>query len=216
MKIPVNTISRLSIYLRALDDLEDKGLYTVSSSQLAGFSGLNPAQVRKDLAYFGQFGKRGTGYGTASLIVALKRILGIDKKHRMVLVGAGNLGSALISYPGFKKKGFMICSVFDNDPSKIGRIIGGLKIKNIDAINSFLKKSNAKIAIITTPQGAAQDVANKLTKGGIKAILNFATTSLDVPRGISVNNVDVCAEIELLSYFVTRGKTFLNSSACCG
>jgi len=216
MKIPVNTISRLSIYLRTLEDLENEGVHTVSSSQLAEFSGLNPAQVRKDLAYFGQFGKRGTGYRVTSLIASLKKVLGIDKKHNMILVGAGNLGSALISYPGFKKKGFIICSVFDNDPLKIGKVIGGLKIKHISTINSFLKKTNVKIAIITTPQTPAQDIANVLVKGGIRAILNFATASLSVPRGISVNNVDVCAELELLSYFVASKKVFLNRSASCG
>ena len=202
--------------MRVLDDLEAKNIHTVSSSQLAEFSRLNPAQVRKDLAYFGQFGKRGTGYKVVSLISSLKKIIGIDKKHNMILVGVGNLGSALISYPGFKKKGFIICSAFDSDSSKIGKMIGGLEIKHINMMDSFLKKSKVKIAIITTPQAVAQDVANRLAKGGIKAILNFATASLSVPRGISVNNVDVCAELELLSYFLIRGKAFLNSSVCRG
>ncbi|MFH1548546.1 MAG: redox-sensing transcriptional repressor Rex [Candidatus Omnitrophota bacterium] len=206
-KIPASTIDRLSIYMRALDKLGLDGMETVSSLQLAELSGVNSAQLRKDLAYFGQFGTRGRGYEIKSLLQNLRKILGVDKKWKTVLIGIGNLGSALLAYPEFKEEGFEVVGAFDNSFSKVGKKLEGIKIQEIDKVEAFLKIEKIKIGIITTPATVAQEVADSLVKGGVKAILNFAPVSLNVAKGIKVKNVDLSKELESLSYFLTHKKT---------
>ena len=193
--------------MRALEKLRAEGMQTVSSLQLEKLSGVNSAQLRKDLAYFGQFGTRGRGYDVISLLQNLKKILGVNRKWKTVLVGIGNLGSALIAYPEFKEEGFEVVGAFDNSFSKVGKKIEGIKIQNIKKVEAFLKKKNIKIGIITTPAEVAQEVADKLVKGGVKAILNFAPVSLNIPKNIKVRNVDLSKELESLSYFLAKKKT---------
>jgi len=193
--------------MRALDKLGLDGMETVSSLQLAELSGVNSAQLRKDLAYFGQFGTRGRGYEIKSLLQNLRKILGVDKKWKTVLIGIGNLGSALLAYPEFKEEGFEVVGAFDNSFSKVGKKLEGIKIQEIDKVEAFLKIEKIKIGIITTPATVAQEVADSLVKGGVKAILNFAPVSLNVAKGIKVKNVDLSKELESLSYFLTHKKT---------
>ncbi len=206
-KIPVSTIDRLSAYMRALDKLRLDGMETVSSLQLAELSGVNSAQLRKDLAYFGQFGMRGIGYEIESLLKSLKKILGVDRKWKIVLIGIGNLGSALLAYPQFKEEGFEVVGAFDNSAGKIGKKLKKVKIRDIKKIEEFLKKERIQIGIVATPAEVAQEVADRLVKGGVKAILNFAPVSLNVAKGIKVKNVDLSKELESLSYFLTKKKT---------
>jgi len=206
LKIPASTVDRLSIYMRTLEKLRLK-MQTVSSLQLAELSGVNSAQLRKDLAYFGQFGMRGRGYEIKSLLENLKKILGVDKKWKTVLIGIGNLGSALLAYPEFKEEGFEVVGAFDNNASKIGRAVKGIKIRNINKIEAFINKEKVKIAIITTPANVAQKVADKLVKSGVKAILNFAPVALNIVKGVKVKNVDLSKELESLSFFMVNKKT---------
>ncbi|HIE43730.1 MAG TPA: redox-sensing transcriptional repressor Rex [Candidatus Omnitrophica bacterium] len=205
-KIPASTIDRLSVYLRVAEQLRQAKMKTVSSSQLAEHSGVNSAQVRKDLAYFGQFGKRGEGYRTTSLLKNLKKILGVNRNWDVVLVGVGNLGSALLAYPGFKKEGFRICAAFDNNLLKIGKRLEEVQIQDIEKIEEFLKREKIRIGIIATPAEEAQSIADKLIKGGVKAILNFAPAALNVSEDIKVKNVDLSRELEMLSYFLAKKK----------
>lgn len=206
-KIPVSTIDRLSIYMRTLEKLRLDGMKTISSLQLAELSGVNSAQLRKDLAYFGQFGTRGRGYDIKSLLQNLKKILGVDKKWKMVLIGVGNLGSALLAYPEFKEEGFEVVGAFDNSFSKVGKKLEGIKIQDIDKVEAFLKREKIKIGIITTPVGVAQEIADRLIKGGVKAILNFSPVSLNIPKDIKVKNVNLSKELESLSYFLVNKRT---------
>lgn len=205
-KIPNSAVERLSIYLRTLEKLRREETKTVSSLQLAELSGANPAQLRKDLAYFGQFGVRGKGYEIKSLLKNLRKILGVNRNWKTVLVGIGNLGSALLAYPEFKEEGFEITGAFDNNLLKVGKKMEGIKIQDIGNVEEFLKKEKVKIGIIATPAEAAQDVADRLINGGVKAILNFAPVALNVSEGIKIKNVDLSRELESLSYFLVKKK----------
>jgi redox-sensing transcriptional repressor len=205
-RIPATGVGRLSIYLRTIEKLKQAKMHTVSSSQLAKQSGVNPAQVRKDLTYFGQFGKRGAGYSIDSLIKNLKRILGVNRNWDIVLVGAGNLGSALLAYPGFKKEGFKISAAFDNNLLKVGKRFERIQIQDIETIDEFLKKEKIRIGIIATPAKEAQDVADRLIRGGVKAILNFAPITISAPRGVKVMDVDLTVCLESLAFYLTHRK----------
>jgi len=184
----------------------DAGFTTVSSGELAERAGLNPAQVRKDLVYFGQFGTPGMGYHVSMLHRAITRIMGLHKKIPVALAGAGNLGQALLSYPGFKERGFTIESIFDNDPGKVGKMKNGIKIRNEKNISIEIKNKKIRVGIISTPSSAAQSAANKLVKGGIKGILNFAPIELKVPSGVTIVNVALCEKLEMLSYYLSKKK----------
>jgi redox-sensing transcriptional repressor len=175
---------------------------TISSSQISEITGIAAHQIRKDLAYFGEFGKRGVGYPINDLIVALKTILGSSEKWDMVLAGAGNLGKSLLCYKGFKERGFTIKGVFDNDRTKIGKKIDGIEIYNINSIKPFIKKENIKIGVIAVPAQSAQEVANHMIIGGIKSILNFAPITLKHPGYVKVNTIDISIELERLVYFL--------------
>lgn len=206
-KISDSTISRLSKYYRTLGRLIDKKVKTVSSDEIAEIDGVTSAQVRKDLSFFGTFGKRGLGYNTVDLKNNIGTILGLYKKWNVALVGIGNIGRALVDYQEFKKQGFVIKLLLDNDEDKIGEIVGGLEIKSFSNAVEHLEEDKIQIAIVAVPANVAQGVVNSLTESGVKAILNFAPLSLKVPKGVMIKNENMSIELEALSYFLTnRGK----------
>lgn len=201
-KIPRNTITRLSLYLRELTRLDQEGKKSISSSDLAELTDLTDTQVRKDLSYFGQFGISGTGYEVHPLKEAIKNILGKDRVLEVILVGAGNLGSALLSYPGFRGQGFVIKAAFDIDTRKINQKTSEIDIYDIEKAHDFIKKEKIKIAILAVPAFSAQKITDMLVHSGIKCILNFAPIVLKANEDILVSNVDLSRELEMLSYFI--------------
>ena len=206
-KISDSTISRLSKYYRTLGRLIEKKVKTVSSDEVAEIDGVTSAQVRKDLSFFGTFGKRGLGYNTVDLQNNIATILGLYKKWNVALVGIGNIGRALVDYQEFKKQGFVIKLLLDNDEDKIGTIVGDLEIKPFAQAVEYLEEEKIQIAIVAVPAKVAQGVVNSLTDTGVKAILNFAPLSLKVPKGVMIKNENMSIELEALSYFLTnRGK----------
>lgn len=206
-KISDATIARLSRYYRSLIHLEEEGRETVSSADLAKRDGITPAQVRKDLSCFGQFGTRGLGYSVCQLKEAIARILGLHRTWNVALVGVGSLGSALISYKEFKKQGFHIVAVFDKDPLKVGKTRRGLTILDIKSLPRMVKKLNIHLAMVTVPNSAAQSVVNQLVEAGLKVILNFAPISLKAPQGVTIRNVNMAIELEALSYRLVTEET---------
>jgi redox-sensing transcriptional repressor len=204
VKIPEKTVTRLSIYLRCLEELENDGVVRVSSGQLAERFGLNSAQLRKDLAYFGQFGVRGLGYYIGALRHNLERILGLKQSWEVALVGFGNLGSALIAYKGFQEKGFKISAVFDQDPAKIGRQVEGIQVMGTSRIVPVIRKRRIKIGILAVPAAGAQTVLNLLVEAGVTAVLNFVPAQLTVPDSVKVQNVDLSVLLKTLSYHIAR------------
>jgi len=199
---PEVVIERLSRYLRVLRKFMDDNI--VSSRGLAELVGVSDAQVRKDLTYFGEFGVPGQGYHVGKLKKEISRILALDRIWKLVLVGAGKLGTALLAYPGFKRKEFQIVAVFDNDLQKIDKKIEGIKIQSPEKISEVLSQNKIKIGIITTPADAAQDVVNKLVEGGAEGVLNFAPVRIIVPDTVRLKNVDLSIELEALSFFLSR------------
>jgi redox-sensing transcriptional repressor len=204
-KIPEMTIRRLSVYTRCLLQLEEDGVKTISSQELAERFSLNSAQVRKDLAYFGEFGVRGIGYYVSGLKAELQRILGLDREWAVALVGFGNLGSALFHYKGFARQGFRIAMVIDDDPAKIGREIESVPIVSTRDMAPEIKARGIQIAIVAVPPEAAQGVTEQLVAAGIKAVLNFAPSRLRVGREIRLKNVDLSIELETLSFYLAKG-----------
>ena len=203
-KIAESTVRRLSLYLRFLEEFEEQGIATVSSDALALRGGTTSAQVRKDLSFFGSFGKRGLGYAVPELAGRLREILGLGRDYRVVLLGAGKIGSALVQYRGFQKRGFEIVGIFDVDPAKIGKRWNGLTVSDIAQLESQLAGQSIDIGVLVTPAEAAQELADRLVKLGIKAILNFAPVQLSVPDDVSVKNVNLALELEALSYALTN------------
>ena len=203
-KIPEMTIRRLSVYTRCLLQLEEDGVKTISSEELAERFNLNSAQVRKDLAYFGEFGVRGIGYYVSGLKAELQRILGLDREWQVALVGFGNLGSALFHYKGFVRQGFRIAVIFDDDPQKAGRTVDGVQVLSLKELAQEAKGRNLQIGIVAVPAEAAQAVADRLVAAGIKAILNFAPTRLKVPKDVRLQNVDLSIELETLSFHLAQ------------
>ena len=204
LKVPEKTVTRLSIYLRCLEELESSGITTISSKELAQRFGFNSAQVRKDLAYFGQFGVRGLGYYIAELKHNLERILGLKQDWEVAIVGVGNLGSALISYKGFQARGFRITLAFDSEPAKVGTTINSVAIQDAAKMGPILRRKKVKIAVVAVPASAAQAAADALVEAGVTAILNFAPAQLAVPQGVKVQNVDLSVLLKTLSYHTVR------------
>ncbi|HUO07110.1 MAG TPA: redox-sensing transcriptional repressor Rex [Phycisphaerae bacterium] len=198
--IPTPAVHRLSFYLRQLETLQKSDKNTISSKQLGDALGYTDAQVRKDLAYFGQFGHPGIGYRVDELIAQLRKILGTDKVWNVLLVGAGNLGRALIAYRGFLRKGFRLAAIFDADPNKVGHAFGELTIESMDNLAEIAAAQNIKLAIMSVPGEAAQAVADRLVAAGIRGILNFAPLSVSVPPDVSVQGVDLAVQLEQLSF----------------
>lgn len=201
--IPTPAVQRLSLYLRRLEKLAREGTKKVSSRSLAEHLHVTASQVRKDLACFGQFGRAGVGYRVEPLIRQLRHILGTDRTWQVVVVGAGDLGRALLRYRGFRNRGFQIVGAFDIAATKIGRQFGNVAVRHIDELEQVLKQHDVKLAVIATPADAAQEVADKLCRAGIKGILNFAPTSLHTPPDVAVGPVDLAASLEQLSFRVT-------------
>jgi len=204
-KIPEMTVRRLSVYTRCLQQLEEDGIKTVSSQELAERFNFNSAQVRKDLAYFGEFGVRGIGYYVAGLKAELQKILGLDREWPVALVGLGNLGSALFHYKGFSKQGFRIVAIFDDDPAKAGTTQEGVPIMPMRDLPKETKARNLQIAIVAVPAESAQAVTEKLTAAGIKAILNFAPGRIRAAKEVRLKNVDLSIELESLSFYLAQG-----------
>jgi redox-sensing transcriptional repressor len=201
--IPRKTVYRLSLYFRILERLHQNRIETVSSDALAKAAGVKPTQLRKDLTYFGQFGTRGLGYNVDALLSQLANVLRTARFQPVILVGAGNLGSALLRYEGFAKEGFEIVAAFDVRPEGARNAASKIRVYPIDRLTGFVRENGIKLAILTVPAAAAQSVANELVEAGIQAILNFSPIILQVPDQVVVNNVNLAIELENLSYFIT-------------
>lgn len=203
-KISELTTNRLSVYLRCLNELLEEGTKTVSSDKLAKRFHLNSAQIRKDLACFGEFGVRGVGYYVEELRDQLQKILGLDKNHRVGIIGAGRLGTALTDYYGFTQTNFEVVALFDSDGDKIGEKIGDVEVFDIKNFEKQVKKDRIDVAVIAVPAAFAQNVLEKVTKAGIKAIMNFAPTPLQVDEDVKLKTVDLTISLESLSYFLSK------------
>jgi redox-sensing transcriptional repressor len=201
-EIPRKTIYRLSVYLRCLARLKDNNIQTVSSEALAKVAGVKPTQLRKDLAYFGHFGTRGLGYDVTELSTMISDELGTTSLQPVILVGVGNLGLALLSYRGFEKEGFEIVAAFDQEPKRRRDKQIKQPILGMDELQEFVSKNSVKMAILTVPAVAAQEVVNQLVQAGIVGILNFSPIVVSVPEEVMINNVNVAIELENLSYFI--------------
>jgi redox-sensing transcriptional repressor len=212
-RLPKAVSQRLSLYLRFLEGLESGQKETVSSSQLARSLDLTAAQVRRDLAYFGQFGFPGVGYKVPILVREIRRILGTDRTWQVALVGAGNLGTALIRYRGFRKQGFEIAAVFDADGKLEGKVISGLTIKNVKDLAKTIREMGIRIAILAVPAEAADDAAKRCVEAGVRGILNFAPTRLNVPDSVVVHPVDLALQLEQLAFRMRlEGRSPITSS----
>jgi redox-sensing transcriptional repressor len=199
------TTNRLSVYLRCLSAIEESGVRTISSQALAEQFHLNAAQIRKDLAYFGEFGVRGVGYYVRDLKRHLRQILGLDRKLRVAIMGAGNLGLALADYPGFRQEGFEISALFDNLREKVGQQSrGGVPIHDIHDLKKVARKEGIRIAVIAVPAPSAQNVLNLVVAAGIKAVLNFSPGALEVPADVKLKSVDLTVSLESLSFFLAQ------------
>src|SRR5260221_1245979 len=200
------TTNRLSVYLRCLSALDASGVRTISSQALAEQFHLNAAQIRKDLAYFGEFGVRGVGYYVRDLKRHLRQILGLDRKLRVAIMGAGNLGLALADYPAFRQEGFQISALFDNLREKVGQQSrGGVPIYDIHDLRKISKREGIRIAVIAVPAPSAQHVLNLVVAAGIKAVLNFSPGTLEVPPDMKLKSVDLTVSLESLSFFLAQG-----------
>jgi redox-sensing transcriptional repressor len=199
-KISDSTVRRLALYLRFLEQSAAQQVTTISSAELARRGGTTSAQVRKDLSFFGSFGKRGLGYSVPELSARIRDILGLKRTHRVVLVGAGKMGGALLHYRGFRQHGFDVVAIYDKDPKKIGTRSDGLMVRDVRQLETDLKKEPTDIAILVTPAEAAQEVTDRLVRAGVKAILNFAPVSLAVPEDVAVQSVNMALELETLSF----------------
>jgi redox-sensing transcriptional repressor len=198
--IPEATVARLAVYLRVLTTLADGGRSTVASSELAEAAGVNPAGLRKDLSHLGPCGVRGVGYEVRTLRDRIARVLGVERSRACVLVGIGNLGSALADYAGFGTRGFEFVGLFDAAPTRIGAAIGGLTVRPLDELEDVVTATGASIGVITTPAEVAQSVCDRLAAAGVRSILNFAPVTLAAPRGVDVRKVDLSVELQVLAF----------------
>ncbi len=196
------TLNRISVYLRCLRRLQDVGVARISSQELARRFNLSASQIRKDLAQFGEFGIRGVGYEVAHLRERLEHLLGIEREHPAIIVGAGNVGTALARFPGFRSGSFRVLDVYDNDPEKVGTELAGLVVRHSREIAHGVAETGAEIAILTVPADAAQENYDALVAAGIKAVLNFAPVQLDLDPRVRVKNVDLLILLEELAYFL--------------
>jgi redox-sensing transcriptional repressor len=203
-RIADSTVRRLSLYLRFLEEFENAGLTTVSSDELAARGGTTSAQVRKDLSFFGSFGKRGLGYQVAELTQSMRRILGLERDWRVIIVGIGKIGSALAQYEGFQQRGFRVVGLYDSDPAKIGREVNDLPVLPIEAIAEHNRECPVDIAVIAVPASAAQRVVDQVVAAGITGIMSFAPIQLHVPADVTLNTVNMAMELERLSFALSN------------
>ncbi len=201
-KIPDIIISRLPVYLRALQHMADNGLKTTSSQELGENVGISAAQIRKDISQFGEFGKQGTGYSIPYLLDKLREILKVDRRWDVIIVGAGDIGHALARYQGFSNRGFNVVMIFDNDKDKVGQKIGDFIIEDTANLIEKVKSADIKIAMLTIPAPAAQEIADKLVQAGVKAILNYAPINLNVPKNVKVQYIDPATHLQRMTYYL--------------
>ena len=203
-RIADSTVRRLSLYLRFLEESAQRGLVTISSDELARRGGTTSAQVRKDLSFFGSFGKRGLGYSVPELTESLREILGLRRDWQVIIVGAGKIGTALAQYRGFRQRGFHVTAVYDRDPKKIGTTWDALTVRDMEQIEHDIARERPDIVVLTTPGDEAQKVVDRLVKAGIRALLNFAPVQLQVPPDVTLKNVNMAMELEGLSFALTN------------
>ena len=209
--IPGKTIYRLSIYHRCLSRLAENNLETVSSSALAKAAGVNPSQLRRDLTYLGQFGTRGLGYSVQELIGAIREVLGREQLQPVILVGAGNLGVALLRYKGFQKEGFEVVAAFDALPDAVRKRGISVPVYHVDTMRKFVIENDVKLAILSVPVEHSQEVTNELVDAGVLGLLSFSPTVLQVPESVTVNSVDLALELEQVSFFVKSEKPLVDT-----
>ena len=202
--IPEAAVARLAVYLRVLSAMAEQGATTVSSEELSSAAGVNSAKLRKDLSYLGSYGTRGVGYEVSVLVGHIERTLGLTRKHKVAVVGIGNLGHALANYGGFPGRGFPVEALFDLDPDLIGVPVGGLPVSHLDEIPKVCAEREISIGVIATPPTAAQSVCDRLVAGGVQCILNFAPVVLQAPPHVEVRKVDLAVELQILSFHVAR------------
>lgn len=203
-RIADSTVRRLSLYLRFLEESAQRGLVTISSDELARRGGTTSAQVRKDLSFFGSFGKRGLGYSVPELTESLREILGLRREWLVIIVGAGKIGTALAQYRGFRQRGFRVVAVYDRDPKKIGTEWDSLTVRDMAAIEHDIAQEHPDIAVLATPGEEAQAVVDRLVRAGIRAVLNFAPVQIHVPADVTLKNVNMAMELEGLSFALTN------------
>jgi redox-sensing transcriptional repressor len=203
-RIADSTVRRLSAYLRFLEDFEGRGATTISSEELARRGGTTSAQVRKDLSFFGSFGKRGLGYSVPELMKELREILGLGREWRVVIIGAGKIGAALAQYRGFRQRGFTILRAYDSNPAKIGTTVEGMAVADIAAMEKDFARDQPDIVVLTVPAEAAQEVLDRVVRSGVKAVLNFAPTQLQAPADVTVKTVNMAMELEGLSFALSN------------
>jgi redox-sensing transcriptional repressor len=203
-RIADSTVRRLSLYLRFLEESTQRGLVTISSDELARRGGTTSAQVRKDLSFFGSFGKRGLGYSVPELTDSLREILGLRRDWNVIIVGAGKIGTALAQYRGFRQRGFRVVAVYDRDPNKIGTKWDSLTVRDMATIEKDIAAEHPDIAVLTTPAEEAQAVVDRLVRAGVRALLNFAPLQLQVPADVTLRNVNMAMELEGLSFALTN------------
>jgi redox-sensing transcriptional repressor len=203
-RIADSTVRRLSAYLRFLEDFEHRGLTTISSEELAKRGGTTSAQVRKDLSFFGSFGKRGLGYSVPELAGRLREILGLGREWRVIIVGAGKIGAALAQYRGFRQRGFNILAAYDVNAEKIGRRLEGIQVRDIEQLERDIQREHPDIVVLTVPAEEAQSLVDRVVRAGVKAILNFAPTQLHAPSDVSIKTVNMAMELEGLSFALTN------------
>ncbi|MDD3625980.1 MAG: redox-sensing transcriptional repressor Rex [bacterium] len=201
-KIPKNTVKRLSVYLRCLNKLQEDGIENVSSSEFGELIGINPAQIRKDLSYFGEFVRQGLGDNIEKLKNGIKKIIGLNETQNIILIGVGNLGKAILNYNVITKRGFSIIAAFDKDPEMIGKIINNVGVFDIKKIDQFIAGKNIKCAILTLPPDQIRKTIEKLYQLGIKGFLNFAPISLNLSKDIQIVNVDLSSSLEVLMFYL--------------
>jgi redox-sensing transcriptional repressor len=202
--VPEGVIERLPSYLNVLLQLRAAGQPTVSSARLGELARVNPAQIRRDLTHFGSFGRRGVGYDVSTLVERIQHILGSDHIHRLALVGAGNLGSAIASYGGLSKHGFIVSAIFDTDSAKIGGRIGDVPIFDMRDLERVIKRQGIAIGVIAVPPEAAQDVADRLSSAGVRVLLNYTPVMVQVPDGVTLHNTDPVQELLHTLYYLSR------------
>ncbi|HSK65956.1 MAG TPA: redox-sensing transcriptional repressor Rex [Anaerolineales bacterium] len=201
-RIPDIIIGRLPVYLRALQRLSQKGIQTTSSQELGEIVGISAAQIRKDISQFGEFGKQGTGYSIPFLVERLRDILKVDRVWDVVIVGMGDMGHALARYNGFTNRGFQVTMLFDNDPGKVGQKVGDFEILDTSVMVERIKQNKVKLAMLTVPATAAQEMADQLVKAGVRAILNYAPISLNVPHNVRVQYIDPATHLQRMTYYL--------------
>lgn len=202
--VPEATVARLALYLRVLGSLVEAKMATVSSEELAAAAGVGSAKLRKDLSFLGSNGTRGVGYGVPRLVARIEAALGLNRSHRVALVGVGHLGSALAGYAGFADRGFVVAALFDNDSARVGQPVGDLLVRHLDELDQTCAELDISIGVVATPATAAQPVCDRLVAAGVRCILNFAPVVLQVPDTVDVRKVDLAAEMQVLSFHVAR------------